>query len=154
AVCWGAFALAWTAGAIYNFFRAPATRRRSGIDGVWIAGLALAALALRVIPAGFWAPLRLDTAWLRAIGAALLLAATAFPLWARWVLGTMWSSYATAREGHELRTDGPYALVRHPIYTGLLGMLVGSALLGGLGVWLAGLLIAVVLVEVKIAAEE
>ena len=35
-----------------------------------------------------------------------------------------------------LRTDGPYAITRHPIYTGLLGMLLGTALLGGLGQWM------------------
>ena len=50
--------------------------------------------------------------------------------------------------------DGPYAITRHPIYTGLLGMLLGSALLGGLGRWIvlvaAGLIVAVL----KIRSEE
>ena len=50
--------------------------------------------------------------------------------------------------------DGPYAITRHPIYTGLLGMLLGSALLGGSGRWIvlvaAGLIVAVL----KIRSEE
>ena len=39
----------------------------------------------------------------------------------------------TLREHHELRTDGPYRFTRHPIYTGILGMLLGSALAAGFG---------------------
>jgi len=43
-------------------------------------------------------------------------------------LGEQWSLAARLIEGHELITSGPYALVRHPIYTAMLGMIVGSAL--------------------------
>lgn len=44
------------------------------------------------------------------------------------VLGREWSFRARLIEGHRLVTEGPYALVRHPIYTGMLGMLVATAL--------------------------
>jgi protein-S-isoprenylcysteine O-methyltransferase Ste14 len=47
------------------------------------------------------------------------------------------------QEHHELRTDGPYGLVRHPIYTGLLGLITGSMLACGFGVWVAYLAVAV-----------
>jgi protein-S-isoprenylcysteine O-methyltransferase Ste14 len=49
-----------------------------------------------------------------------------------------------------LRTEGPYAVTRHPIYTGILGMLVGTALLSGLGYWAAVVAVAVAGLEVKI----
>jgi protein-S-isoprenylcysteine O-methyltransferase Ste14 len=57
----------------------------------------------------------------------------------------MWSSGAVARKGGGLRTDGPYAVTRHPIYTGIVAMLAGTALTQGGGRW-AALLVAVTLV--------
>ncbi|HEY0409015.1 MAG TPA: isoprenylcysteine carboxylmethyltransferase family protein [Candidatus Dormibacteraeota bacterium] len=56
--------------------------------------------------------------------------------------------------GLPLRTDGPYRVTRHPIYTGMLGMLVGTALLGGVGRWAVVLAVGVVYAAVKIRAEE
>ncbi len=49
---------------------------------------------------------------------------------------------------------GPYAVTRHPIYTGLLGMLLGTALLGGLGQWIVLVAAGLVVVELKIHMEE
>jgi protein-S-isoprenylcysteine O-methyltransferase Ste14 len=43
-------------------------------------------------------------------------------------LGKEWSLTARLVEGHKLATSGPYAFVRHPIYTGMLGMLVATGL--------------------------
>ena len=48
-------------------------------------------------------------------------------------IGRNWSGTVTFKEGHELVTTGPYALVRHPIYTGLLLAFIGSAV--GRGEW-------------------
>ena len=76
-------------------------------------------------------------AWARLLGLALLLAATGLTLWARLVLGTMWSAAPAVKAEHQLRTTGPYAVTRHPIYTGLLGMMLGSGLLAG-GRWILG----------------
>ena len=56
-----------------------------------------------------------------------------FSVWARLHLGRNWSGTVTIKKDHELITSGPYALVRHPIYTGLLLALLGSAL--ALGDW-------------------
>jgi protein-S-isoprenylcysteine O-methyltransferase Ste14 len=50
---------------------------------------------------------------------------------ARFHLGRNWSARITIKEGHSLIYDGPYALVRHPIYTGWLLALLGSALVYG-----------------------
>jgi protein-S-isoprenylcysteine O-methyltransferase Ste14 len=106
------------------------------------------------VPGADWRSLRVHSPWLRALGLALLLASTAFTLWARAVLGTMWSSAVVARDAHVLRTDGPYAITRHPIYTGMLGMLLGGALLGGLGRWAAVFTVGALIVAVKIHLEE
>ena len=66
-------------------------------------------------------------------GGALALAAAglAFTVWARVHLGRNWSGSVTLKEGHELILSGPYAWVRHPIYTGLLMALLGSAVACG-----------------------
>jgi len=50
-----------------------------------------------------------------------------FAIWARAHLGRNWSGTVTVKQGHELIRSGPYAYVRHPIYTGLIVALAGSA---------------------------
>jgi protein-S-isoprenylcysteine O-methyltransferase Ste14 len=54
-----------------------------------------------------------------------------FSIWARLSLGRNWSGRVVLKEGQELISSGPYALVRHPIYTGLLVALAGGALYDG-----------------------
>jgi protein-S-isoprenylcysteine O-methyltransferase Ste14 len=111
-------------------------------------------LVFKAVPNADWHSLDTGSSWVRAIGMALLVGSTVFTLWARLELGTMWSSSAVERKDHELRTDGPYAITRHPIYTGIVGMLLGTALAVGLGVWTAAFVLGVVVVEVKIHSEE
>jgi len=79
-------------------------------------------LNVRFVPedgAAFWA------------GAGLALAGFLFTAWAREHLGGNWSGTVTVKQDHELIVAGPYAWVRHPIYTGLLLAFAGSALAGG-----------------------
>ena len=75
-------------------------------------------------------------------------------MWARVHLGRNWSGIVTVKEGHELITGGPYAIVRHPIYTGLLLAFIGSAL--ARGEWRGVLAVAVVLAALwrKLGLEE
>jgi protein-S-isoprenylcysteine O-methyltransferase Ste14 len=49
-------------------------------------------------------------------------------IWARRTLATNWSSEVVFKEQHELVTSGPYRLARHPIYTSMLTMALGTAL--------------------------
>jgi protein-S-isoprenylcysteine O-methyltransferase Ste14 len=62
------------------------------------------------------------------LGAAITIAGLLFAVWARQYLGRNWSSSVTIKQGHELITTGPYAVVRHPIYTGILTGLLGVAI--------------------------
>ena len=79
-------------------------------------------LGWRFLPAGdFWF-------W---TGAAVTAGGLMFSVWARRHLGNNWSQSVTIKEDHELITSGPYAVVRHPIYTGLLAAFAGSAMARG-----------------------
>jgi protein-S-isoprenylcysteine O-methyltransferase Ste14 len=64
-------------------------------------------------------------------GVALTAAGVAIAFWARWHLGTNWSGVVTLKEGHELIRTGPYRTIRHPIYTGMLLALLGTAVTVG-----------------------
>src|SRR6185437_15735271 len=135
AACGGAFVVGWVATAVYERPRAPRRRARS-TDGLAIRFAAIVPCAVLVLVALRYADgLTVDALWLRVVGLVVLVASTAFSFWARFALGTMWSVEAVVRERHELRTQGPYAITRNPIYTGMLGMFLGSTLLGGIGRW-------------------
>jgi protein-S-isoprenylcysteine O-methyltransferase Ste14 len=82
----------------------------------------LQVLHRRFLPVGDW--------WFW-IGAAVTAGGLLFSVWARHHLGTNWSQAVTLKEGHELITSGPYAVVRHPIYTGLLTAFAGCAIARG-----------------------
>jgi len=66
--------------------------------------------------------------WPFGVGAAITVAGLLFAVWARQHLASNWSSSVTIKQGHELITTGPYALVRHPIYTGILTGFLGTAI--------------------------
>jgi protein-S-isoprenylcysteine O-methyltransferase Ste14 len=89
--------------------------------------------------------LRTDPNGTLLVAAAILcLVGVAFCFWARAVLGRNWSGTVTLKENHELIVRGPYRLVRHPIYTGLLAMALATAIQrGDIGGILGFLLIAV-----------
>ena len=62
------------------------------------------------------------------MGAAITVAGLLFAVWARAHLGRNWSRSVTIKQDHELITTGPYAVVRHPIYTGILTGFLGMAI--------------------------
>ena len=76
-------------------------------------------LYLELWPVGLW------PFWL---GAAVTVAGLLFAVLAREYLGGNWSRSVTIKQGHELITTGPYAVVRHPIYTGTLAGFLGMAI--------------------------
>ena len=64
-------------------------------------------------------------------GVALVASGFAFTWWARIHLGRLWSATVTRKPGHHVVDTGPYALVRHPIYTGIMVAAFGTALVRG-----------------------
>jgi protein-S-isoprenylcysteine O-methyltransferase Ste14 len=152
--CWGAIVVVWIAAAI----REAGTRRAARIRGSTDLGMSLLAFVLvtAIVLVGrmVLAPFAVDAAWVRVIGAGVLIVSTLFAIWARLALGTSWSIGPRAAADLGLRTDGPYAITRHPIYTGLLGMLVGSAFLGGLGQAIVIVPVGLVIAGFKIRSEE
>jgi protein-S-isoprenylcysteine O-methyltransferase Ste14 len=159
ATCWTAVVLTWVTGALYNASRGPAERAGAPSGSVALVGAVIvlaiiALLTLKIVPSADWHSLAVQTLWVRIFGLMVLLGSTVFTLWARFALGTMWSSHPTIKEQHALRTDGPYGITRHPIYTGLLGMLAGTWLLAGIGHWILLFPVGLILFEIRISAEE
>jgi protein-S-isoprenylcysteine O-methyltransferase Ste14 len=64
-------------------------------------------------------------------GVTLVFLGLAFAIWARLHIGSNWSGTVTVKENHVLIRTGPYSIVRHPIYTGLLAAILGSGVARG-----------------------
>ncbi|MBV9343372.1 MAG: isoprenylcysteine carboxylmethyltransferase family protein [Gammaproteobacteria bacterium] len=152
---WAAWCLYWLGGAFFvkrTARREPFLSRLSHIVpvacGVW---LIFAPLGWT----GSWGEPRLVPTLPRCVGALVLVAlGLLFTLWARWHLGRNWSASVTAKRDHELVRSGPYAWVRHPIYSGLLLALMGDALDVGAPHALLGLLIVFAGFTHKLRIEE
>jgi protein-S-isoprenylcysteine O-methyltransferase Ste14 len=79
-----------------------------------------------------------------AMGTAACVFGLFVTIWARRTLAGNWSTDVTFKQGHELIKNGPYHFVRHPIYTGLLLMAVGTAAAAGpLRCWLGAVVVGV-----------
>jgi protein-S-isoprenylcysteine O-methyltransferase Ste14 len=102
-------------------------------------------LTRRFLPAGPALPM---------FGAVLVAAGLGFSIWARRHLGRNWSVSVVVKEDHTLVRSGPYARVRHPIYTGMLLALVGTVV--AIGEWrgLVALGLALLAFAWKSRAEE
>jgi protein-S-isoprenylcysteine O-methyltransferase Ste14 len=110
-----------------------------------LGGLPMGPLARRFVP---------DSPTIAGAGLVLTAAGCAFAIWARLLLGGNWSSGVTVKQDHQLIRKGPYNIVRHPIYSGFLLGLAGTAL--ALGEWrgLAGLALAGIGWGTKLRMEE
>jgi protein-S-isoprenylcysteine O-methyltransferase Ste14 len=147
---WLALGLLWV---VARFFAKP-TEVRQSRRSLAIYGLLLMlsfALLAGVLPPG-------DTRLMRErpelAGLALVVTGAALAVWSRLVLARNWSGAIELKVNHELVERGPYRFVRHPIYTGLLLMFLGTALVRGTAQALAGLALFSALHWWKLRAED
>lgn len=93
-------------------------------------------------------------AWLRGLGFALGIASLAFWAWVQAALGKQWSAQLQLREEHQLITTGPYARIRHPLYTAMLGISIAFALTSGNWIFAAFAALAVLGLFLRVPREE
>lgn len=95
-----------------------------------------------------------QTAVFGIVGLAIDLAGIALAIWARIILGRNWSNAIALKDSHELIQHGPYALVRHPIYTGMLFATFGTALTIGRVTDYIGVLFILAAILIRIRDED
>ncbi len=123
AVGWAGFWIYWLAAAVGVKSGRPRSAPFIGLR----VGLALVVIVL--LRAGaFRGHTRTADPWLAGIGLSLFVVGLGLAVWARRYLGQNWGMPMTQKEQPELVTTGPYHSVRHPIYTGILLALIGTAL--------------------------
>ncbi|MGH8269111.1 MAG: methyltransferase family protein [Steroidobacteraceae bacterium] len=151
---WAAFWISWFAAAAWS----ARAERRVGLKGqlayriVLIAG----AIAFLLRAHGYYGPLRLwrltlEQAW---VCTAILALGLAFSWWARIHLGKLWSGWITRKADHRVIDTGPYGIVRHPIYTGLLLAVYATAAAKGTILGLIGALLITLGLWMKATLEE
>ena len=136
-----AVSLIWAAWLLYWFVSAFGTKRAARVDslGMMLAYRVPLLLGFMLLFAArpwtgvewLWRdflPASVAWSWL---GLFALLLGVGFACWARVALGRNWSATVQLKQDHELVVAGPYRWVRHPIYTGILLGLVGTALVVG-----------------------
>ena len=153
--CWGIFFLVWVLAAIFTkrtVYHESGTQRLRYLIPIIIGWFLLFRgrrlpfpLNLQIVP---------QSDALLVLAAILCACGLIICLWARAVLGRNWSGTVTLKENHELIVRGPYRFVRHPIYTGLLTMIIGTAFeLGHLG-GMIGAVLVFVSFWIKLSDEE
>jgi protein-S-isoprenylcysteine O-methyltransferase Ste14 len=152
---WVAWALYWLISAISN--KSTVRRESLGSRLAYVVPLLLGGVLIgwRRLPwewlnERLW-PRSLPAYW---IGVTLLAVGLGVAVWARVHLGRNWSGSVTVKEEHELIRSGPYAIVRHPIYTGLIAAVAGTAIASGTVRAALGVVIIVVSFLYKLRLEE
>ncbi|MBV9772133.1 MAG: isoprenylcysteine carboxylmethyltransferase family protein [Bryobacterales bacterium] len=129
---WIALVAIWVLSAIRSKRTARSQSGGSRLLQGGLTALGYLALFYRSIPLGVldrrFVP---GSALIEWIGFAIALAGAVAAVWARFALGRNWSATITLKQEHELVRRGPYALVRHPIYSGLLLTMSGTAIFFG-----------------------
>ena len=154
-VCWIIFIVVWLLGAVSTkrtiYRESSAERARYWL--VLVIGYFLVVKSSSLPPPFDWLVVLRTTSSVWG-GAFLCVSGLVFAIWARVILGRNWSSVITLKEEHELIERGPYRVVRHPIYTGILAMFAGTAIATGYFGGFLGLLLVSVSFWLKLKREE
>ena len=154
-ICWSVFLVVWLLAAIFTK-RTVYRERRAQRLRYTIPILIGCYLLFR----GYRLPYPFNLHIIPRINAILVAAAIlcicglGFCFWARAALGGNWSGTVTLKENHELILRGPYRLVRHPIYTGLLAMVIATVIQQGHIAGVIGLILVFVSFWIKLNDEE
>jgi protein-S-isoprenylcysteine O-methyltransferase Ste14 len=122
AAVWAAFWLYWLVAAFSMKRGRVPWSRELGIRAVIVVIVLLLARF-----GAFQHQARNTNVWLDGLGLVLLALGLSFAIWARLNIGRNWGTPMTQKEEPELVTGGPYHLVRHPIYSGILVAGIGTA---------------------------
>ncbi len=151
---WLGFSVSWLLAARWS----SAVDKRVGVrdELLYRIILIVGGLVLAVPAHGYFGPLRLwfvtrIEAW---ACTALIACGFAFSWWARVYLGALWSGSITKKADHHVVDTGPYALVRHPIYTGILLAIYATAAVKGTLLGLLGAVIVTGGIWMKARLEE
>ena len=148
---WMALGLYWLATALRTKKTAVGERSSLRVVRLSILAFMLVLLLTRWLRIGRLAwrfvPDRAGIAWAGVVVTAL---GVALAIWARWHLGRNWSDKVVLKVDHELIRSGPYAYLRHPIYTGVLVAVAGTAL--AVGEWHAVLAFALLFTHYYVKA--
>ena len=130
-ICWLIFVLVWI---ISAFWVKPSKERQSRKSR--LAALVFLAIIFLLLSGSVGihklnAPIFRVMAASRFTGDAFTLVGLFIAIWARLCLGRNWSGTVSFKQDHELIEHGPYRFVRHPIYTGMLLMVLGTAVSSG-----------------------
>jgi protein-S-isoprenylcysteine O-methyltransferase Ste14 len=153
--CWGIFVIVWLLAAIFTkrtVYRESGTQRLRYMIPILI-GCYLLFRGDR-LPDPFNVHIIPQADAILVAAAILCLCGVGFCFLARAVLGRNWSGTVTLKENHELIVHGPYRLVRHPIYTGLLAMVIATAIAQGHIAGIIGLILVFVSLWIKSSHEE
>ena len=150
---WGLWILSWMIAAFWanRTERRPQLRAELGYRAIQIVGA-----VLLFVPRHYHWSIQLwrvgrSGAW---ICVALVAAGMAIAWWARIHLGRLWSGHITRKANHKVVDTGPYAMVRHPIYTGLLLGLAATSAAEGTVAGLLGFLLFAIGFYLKARIEE
>jgi protein-S-isoprenylcysteine O-methyltransferase Ste14 len=143
-ICWIIFVFYWVVTATRAKVTAERQSPASAIAHRIPVGLSFVLLISRRLPSPMNQLIIPHTDLALVSGAAVCVLGLLICIWARRTLAGNWSSDVTFKQGHELVRTGPYRFVRHPIYTGLLAMCLGSAIEAGqLRCWIALILMGI-----------
>jgi protein-S-isoprenylcysteine O-methyltransferase Ste14 len=157
------FEIGWIAfGTIFIFRKKWSRDKTRKSDRVSIVGIFVQTLSLAVVwmmPRAHYTPILPLGLWFQVLSTMLVIALVIASLWmisaALHALGRQWSLQARVLENHSLIRQGPYRLVRHPIYTGMLGMIIAAGLAWSHWIgFLVSLLLFAIGTAIRVRSEE